>query len=60
MSMPGPMELVLILVIVMVVFGAKRLPGLGEALGKGIKNFKEGLSGKTADDPEKRRSDETR
>jgi sec-independent protein translocase protein TatA len=54
------MELVLILVIVMVIFGAKRLPGLGEALGKGIKNFKEGLSGKTADDPEKRRSDETR
>jgi len=36
----GPMELVLILVIVLIVFGAGKLPQIGDALGKGIKNFK--------------------
>jgi sec-independent protein translocase protein TatA len=39
-GMPGPAELILILVIVLVVFGHNRIPQLGEALGKGIKNFK--------------------
>lgn len=36
----GPMELVLILVIVLVIFGAGKLPQIGEALGASIKNFK--------------------
>ncbi|MCS6915569.1 MAG: twin-arginine translocase TatA/TatE family subunit [Myxococcota bacterium] len=36
----GPMELVLILVIVLVIFGAGKLPQIGEALGMSIKNFK--------------------
>lgn len=39
-GMPGPAELILILVIVLVVFGHNRIPQLGEALGKGIRNFK--------------------
>mgnify|MGYP001193412304 CR=1 FL=1 len=39
-GMPGPAELIIILVIVLVVFGHNRIPQLGEALGKGIKNFK--------------------
>lgn len=43
--MPGPMELILILIIVMVLFGGKRLPGLGESLGKGIRNFKDAIGG---------------
>jgi sec-independent protein translocase protein TatA len=33
-------ELIFILVIIFVIFGAGKLPGLGEAIGKGIKNFK--------------------
>jgi len=37
------MELVIILVIVLVIFGAGKLPQVGSALGKGIKNFKEGM-----------------
>jgi sec-independent protein translocase protein TatA len=37
-------ELMLILVIVLVVFGAGRLPQLGRGLGEGISNFKDGLS----------------
>jgi len=36
----GPLELVLILVIVLVVFGAGKLPQIGDALGRSIKNFK--------------------
>ncbi len=40
----GPMELVLILAIVVVIFGASRLPQLGKGLGEGISNFKDGLS----------------
>ena len=43
-GMPGPTELVLILVIVLVVFGHNRIPQLGEALGKGIRNFKKSFS----------------
>jgi TatA/E family protein of Tat protein translocase len=38
--MPGMGELIVILLIVMVVFGAKKLPGIGDALGKSIRNFK--------------------
>ncbi|HEY0159388.1 MAG TPA: twin-arginine translocase TatA/TatE family subunit [Thermoanaerobaculia bacterium] len=38
------MELVLILLIVVVIFGASRLPQLGRGLGEGISNFRDGLS----------------
>jgi sec-independent protein translocase protein TatA len=40
----GPMELVLILLIVVVIFGASRLPQLGRGLGEGISNFRDGLT----------------
>jgi sec-independent protein translocase protein TatA len=40
------MELVLILAIVVVIFGASRLPQLGKGLGEGISNFRDGLKGK--------------
>ncbi|MCX5807105.1 MAG: twin-arginine translocase TatA/TatE family subunit [Proteobacteria bacterium] len=33
-------ELIIILVIIFIIFGAGKLPGLGEAIGKSIKNFK--------------------
>jgi sec-independent protein translocase protein TatA len=39
-AMPGMGELVVILLIVLVVFGANKLPGIGDALGRSIKNFK--------------------
>ena len=38
--MPGIPELLVILLIVLVVFGANKLPGIGDALGRSIKNFK--------------------
>jgi sec-independent protein translocase protein TatA len=39
----GPTELVLILLIVFFIFGAKRLPEMGKGIGEGIKNFKKSL-----------------
>ena len=45
MIMPGATELLIILAIVLVVFGAGRLPGIGDALGRSIKNFKRSMSG---------------
>lgn len=40
----GMPELIVILVIVVIIFGASRLPQLGEGLGKAIKGFKKGIS----------------
>ena len=40
----GMPELIIILVIVLIIFGANRLPQLGEGLGKAIKGFKKGIS----------------
>lgn len=39
----GPMELTIILVIILIIFGAGRLPEIGSGIGKGIKNFKKSL-----------------
>ena len=49
MLMFGPFglpELLIILVIVIVIFGASKLPQLGKGLGEGISNFRDGLKGK--------------
>jgi len=40
----GPMELFIILVIVLVIFGAKRVPEIGASIGKGIREFKRNIS----------------
>ena len=42
----GPLEIFLIFVIIMVVFGVCKLPEVGEGLGRGIRLFKNSLSGK--------------
>ena len=41
--MPGFQELLIILLIVIIIFGASKLPQLGKGLGEGIRNFKKGL-----------------
>ena len=41
----GMPELLVVLVIVVIIFGASRLPQLGEGLGKAIRGFKKGISG---------------
>ena len=40
----GTQELLIILVLVMIVFGAGKLPQVGGALGKGLRNFKKGMN----------------
>jgi sec-independent protein translocase protein TatA len=49
-SQIGPLEIVLVLVIVLVIFGPKRLPGLGKQLGTGLREFKESVTGEKRDD----------
>lgn len=46
MFTPGPWELIIILLIVLIIFGAGKLPEIGSGLGKGIRNFKKASSGK--------------
>ena len=46
----GAPELIIILVIVLVLFGPKRLPELGKSLGKTMKAIREGAEGKSGDD----------
>jgi sec-independent protein translocase protein TatA len=41
----NPENLLIVLLIVLVLFGAKRLPGLGRGLGQGMREFKEGITG---------------
>jgi sec-independent protein translocase protein TatA len=45
----GTTELLIVLGIVIVLFGARRLPELGSGVGQAIRNFKSGLSGKEVD-----------
>jgi len=46
----GPLEIGIILVIALVVFGPKRIPELGSSLGKGIRGFGKGLKGDEDED----------
>jgi sec-independent protein translocase protein TatA len=46
----GPMEVLVVLIIALVVFGPKRLPELGKSLGKGIHEFKGTINGETHKD----------
>ena len=48
----GPLELVIVLVIALVIFGPKRLPDLGKSLGTGMREFKDSITGKSDDDDE--------
>ncbi len=41
----GPMELVVVLIIALVVLGPKKLPEVGRSVGKGMREFKESLTG---------------
>lgn len=43
-------ELLILLVVLLLVFGAKRLPEMGRSLGKGMREFKDSVSGKDVDD----------
>jgi sec-independent protein translocase protein TatA len=46
----GPWEIILLLLLALLLFGAKRLPEIGRSMGKGMREFKDSLSGKDDDD----------
>jgi sec-independent protein translocase protein TatA len=46
MPTPGPLEIIIVLIIVLVIFGPKRLPDLGRSLGRGMREFKDSVTGK--------------
>ncbi|NIQ94794.1 MAG: twin-arginine translocase TatA/TatE family subunit [Desulfuromonadales bacterium] len=48
----GTQELMIILVLVLIIFGAGKLPQVGSALGKGLRNFKEGVNTSEEEDEE--------
>ena len=52
----GPLEIAVVLIIVLIIFGPKRLPELGQSMGRGIREFKNSISG----DKDKESSDEQR
>ncbi len=54
----GTQELLIILVLVMIVFGAGKLPQVGASLGKGLRNFKDGMKDADKEIEEAKRVDE--
>ncbi len=46
----GPLEIALVLIIVLVIFGPRRLPEMGRSLGRGIREFKNSITGNDEDD----------
>ena len=48
----GIPELIIVLVILLVIFGPKRLPGLGRSLGSGMREFKDSITGKNKGEDE--------
>jgi sec-independent protein translocase protein TatA len=48
----GPGELIIVLVIALIILGPKRLPEVGRSVGRGMREFKDSLSGINLDDDE--------
>ncbi len=62
MGIPGTFELILILAVVVLIFGGRKLPEIGAALGKGINNFRKSVQGKDEIDvtPKDKNDDESK
>jgi sec-independent protein translocase protein TatA len=54
MHMPGPFELLVIFLVILLLFGGKKLPEFGKALGQGIREFKKALKSIGEDDEQKK------
>ena len=54
----GPLEIAIVLIIVLIIFGPKRLPELGQSMGRGIREFKNSVTGdKDKDSEEEKRAE---
>jgi sec-independent protein translocase protein TatA len=51
MGLENPLHIAIVLVVVLMVFGAKRLPDMGKGLGEGMRGFKSALSGESPEEP---------
>jgi len=49
----GPGEIILLIIVLLIVFGAGKLPQIGKSLGQGLKNFRKGLKGEGEDEEKK-------
>lgn len=49
----GPLEIILVIVVLLVIFGPKRLPSLGRQLGSGMREFKDSITGDKREDEDK-------
>jgi sec-independent protein translocase protein TatA len=49
----GPLELIVVLIIALIVLGPKRLPEVGRSVGKGMREFKDAISGEHEDERER-------
>ena len=49
----GWQEMVIILVVLLLLFGAKRLPEMGRSMGRGMREFKDAVTGKDVEEPER-------
>ncbi len=56
----GPMELLVIGLLILIIFGGKKLPQLGAGLGQGIRNFKDSVTGKDEKQLEKSSEEQTK
>ncbi|HET9125136.1 MAG TPA: twin-arginine translocase TatA/TatE family subunit [Solirubrobacteraceae bacterium] len=54
MGLENPLHIAIILMVVLLVFGAKRLPEMGKGLGEGMRGFKSALSGDSQPEPASR------
>jgi sec-independent protein translocase protein TatA len=55
---PTPIEIIIVLIIVLIIFGPKRLPDLGRSLGRGMREFKDSVTGKDKDELPEPEADE--
>lgn len=56
MNMPGPFELLIVFIVVLLLFGGKKLPEFGKSLGQGIKEFKKALKDSSHDEDDKKKN----
>ena len=47
----GPLELIVVLIIALIVLGPKRLPEVGRSVGRGMREFKDAISGENEEEP---------